>query len=162
LHLDLKEVYTTHKRTLTINGKNIRLTIPAGVENGQVIKITGYGAAGSGGGPKGDLYITFTLENHTAFKRDKENLYASVDLELYKAILGGDITIDTFDGKVKLNVPAGTQNGTKVKLKGKGFPIYKKEGQFGDLYITYEIKIPISLSEKEKELFTELSTLNAL
>jgi curved DNA-binding protein len=161
-HLDLKEVYTTHKRTLTVNGKNIRLTIPAGVENGQVIKITGYGAAGSGGGPKGDLYITFTIDNHTAFKRDKENLYASVDLDLYKAILGGDITIDTFDGKVKLNVPAGTQNGTKVKLKGKGFPVYKKEGQFGDLYITYEIKIPISLSEKEKELFTELSTLRAL
>jgi curved DNA-binding protein len=161
-HLDLKEVYTTHKRTLTVNGKNIRLTIPAGVENGQVIKITGYGAAGSGGGPKGDLYITFTIDNHTAFKRDKENLYANVDLDLYKAILGGNITVDTFDGKVKLNVPAGTQNGTKVKLKGKGFPVYKKESRFGDLYITYEIKIPISLSEKEKELFTELSTLRAL
>ena len=76
--------------------------------------------------------------------------------------MGGNITVDTFDGKVKLNVPAGTQNGTKVKLKGKGFPVYKKEGRFGDLYITYEIKIPISLSEKEKELFTELSTLRAL
>lgn len=162
LHLDLKEVYTTHKRTLTINGKNIRLTIPAGVENGQVIKITGHGAAGSGNGPKGDLYITFTIENHTAFKRDKENLYAAVDLDLYTAILGGDITIDTFDGKVKLKVSPGTQNGTKVKLKGKGFPVYKKEEQFGDLYITYEIKIPTTLSEKEKELFTELSKLVAI
>jgi curved DNA-binding protein len=100
------------------------------------------------GGPKGDLYITFTIDNHTAFKRDKENLYASVDLDLYKAILGGDITIDTFDGKVKLNVPAGTQNGTKVKLKGKGF-VYKKGRSIWDLYITYEIKILISLSEKK-------------
>lgn len=159
LHLDLKEVYTTHKRTLTINGKNIRLTIPAGVENGQVIKIKGHGGEGSGGGPKGDLYITFSIENHTNFKLDKHNLYSTVDLDLYSAILGDDVTVDTFDGKVKLKVMPGTQNGTKVKLKGKGFPIYKKEGEFGDLYITYQIKIPTNLTDKEKELFTELSKL---
>lgn len=159
LHLDLKDVYTTHKRTLTINGKNIRLTIPAGVENGQIIKIAGHGGEGTGGGPKGDLYITFSIENHTDFKRDKNNLYENVDLDLYTAILGGEITVNTFDGKVKLKVPPGTQNGTKVKLKDKGFPVYKKEGQFGDLYITYQIKIPKNLTEKEKELFTELSKL---
>jgi curved DNA-binding protein len=162
LHLDLKDVYTTHKRTLTINGKNIRLTIPAGVENGQVIKITGYGAQGRGAGPKGDLYITFTIENQTDFKRDKSNLYTTVALDLYTAILGGEITVDTFDGKVKLKVAPGTQNDTKVKLKGKGFPVYKKKGQFGDLYITYQIEIPKTLSEKEKELFTELSNLRTL
>jgi curved DNA-binding protein len=162
LHLDLKDVYTTHKRTLTINGKNIRLTIPAGVENGQVIKITGYGAQGRGAGPKGDLYITFTIENHTDFKRDKNNLYATLALDLYTAILGGEITVDTFDGKVRLKVTSGTQNDTKVKLKGKGFPVYKKEGQFGDLYITYHIQIPTTLSEKEKDLFTELSKLKTL
>nr|WP_314895574.1 J domain-containing protein [uncultured Flavobacterium sp.] len=159
LHLDLKDVYTTHKRTLTINGKNIRITIPAGVENGQQIKISGLGGEGSGGGPKGDLYITFTVENHTNFKLDKHNLYSTVDLDLYTAVLGGDITADTFDGKVKLNIKPGTQNGTKVKLKGKGFPIYKKEGEFGDLYITYQIQIPTNLTEKEKELFTELAKL---
>lgn len=159
LHLELKDVYTTHKRTLTINGKNIRINIPAGIENGQQIKISGMGGEGSGGGPKGDLYITFTVENHTKFKRDKNNLYATVDLDLYTALLGGEITADTFDGKVKLTVKPGTQNGTKVKLKGKGFPVYKKEGEFGDLYLTYEIQIPTNLSEKEKELFTELATL---
>jgi curved DNA-binding protein len=159
LHLDLKDVYTTHKRELTINGKNIRLTIPAGVENGQVIKISGMGAEGSNGGPKGDLYITFTIENHTKFKLDKHNLYSTVDLDLYTAILGGEITVDTFDGKVKLKVLPGTQNGTKVKLKGKGFPVYKKEGVFGDLYISYQIVIPKNLTEKEKELFEELAKL---
>ena len=159
LHLELKDVYTSHKRTLTINGKNIRITIPAGVENGQQIKISGMGAEGSGGGPKGDLYITFTIENHTKFKLDKHNLYATVDLDLYTALLGGEITADTFDGKVKLTVKPGTQNGTKVKLKGKGFPVYKKEGEFGDLYLTYQIQIPTNLSEKEKELFTELAKL---
>jgi curved DNA-binding protein len=159
LHLDLKDVYATHKRTLTINGKNIRITIPAGVENGQVIKISGLGGEGSGGGPKGDLYITFSVENHTNFKLVNHNLYTTADLDLYKAILGGDIMVDTFDGKVKLSVKPGTQNGTKVKLKGKGFPIYKKEGEFGDLYITYQIVVPTSLTEKEKELFTELAKL---
>ena len=75
-------------------------------------------------------------------------------------MLGGDVTIDTFDGKVKLKVAPETQNGTKVKLKGKGFPVYKSEGQFGDLYITYRIKTPTGLSEKQKELFRELQKLN--
>jgi curved DNA-binding protein len=162
LHLDLKDVYTTHKRTLTINGKNIRLTIPAGVENGQVIKITGQGAEGANGGPKGDLYLTFSIENHSNFKLDNHNLYSTVDIDLYTAILGGEITANTFDGKVKLTVKEGTQNGTKVKLKGKGFPIYKKEGEFGDLYISYQITIPTNLTEKEKELFTELAKLRTI
>ncbi len=159
LQLDLASAYTTHKQSLTVNGKNIRITIPAGVENGQVIKIPGHGGAGVNGGPNGDLYITFIIENNSDFKREGNNLYSNVDLDLYTAILGGEINIKTFDGKVKIKVPAETQTGTKVKLKGKGFPVYKKENQFGDLYVTYNLKIPSQLSEKEKELFTELSKL---
>ena len=159
LNLNLKDVYTTQKRELTINGKKIRLTIPAGVENGQVIKISGMGGEGANGGQKGDLYITFTINNRTKFKLDKNNLYFTVDLDLYTAILGGEITVDTFDGKVKLKVIPGTQNGTKVKLKGKGFPVYKKEGVFGDLYINYQIVIPTQITVKEKELFEELAKL---
>ncbi len=159
LQLDLKDVFTTHKRTLTVNNKNIRITIPAGVENGQVIKIKGHGGKGVNNGPNGDLYIKFNIVNNTNFKRDKENLYTTVNLDLYKALLGGDVMVDTFDGKVKLKVKPETQNGTQVKLKGKGFPIYRKEGHFGDLYVTYNIKTPTNLTEKEKNLFTELSKL---
>lgn len=159
LRLDLRDAYTTHKQTLTVNGKNIRITIPAGVENGQLIKIPGHGAEGSNGAPKGDLYITFIIENHTNFRLDHHNLYTDVDLDLYTAILGGEITIPTFEGKVKLNVKPGTQNGAQVKLKEKGFPVYKHEGKFGDLYITYRVKIPTHLSDKEKELFDELANL---
>ena len=159
LQLNLKEVYTAHKRTLTVNNKNIRITIPAGVENGQIIKIKGHGGKGINGGPNGDLYIQFSIVNQTPFKRDGDNLYTSVDLDLYKALLGGEIMVNTFDGKVKLTVKPETQNGTKVKLKGKGFPVYKKQGQFGDLYVTYNIKTPTNLSAKEKELFTELAKL---
>ncbi|MGZ4043146.1 MAG: DnaJ C-terminal domain-containing protein [Bacteroidia bacterium] len=160
LHLDIKDVFTTQKQTLTVNGKNIRLTIPAGVENGQTIKISGHGGPGRNGGPNGDLYITFSITNHTKFRREGNNLFSTADIDLYTAVLGGQVTVDTFDGKVKLNVPAETQNGTKVKLKGKGFPVYKHEGQSGDLYITYNIKIPSKLTAKEKELFTELSKLH--
>ena len=111
------------------------------------------------GGPKGDLIITFSITNRTPFKREGNNLYAEADLDLYTALLGGEITLDTFDGKVKLQVKPETQSDTKVKLKGKGFPIYKKENEFGDLYYTYKIKLPTQLSDKEKELFNELSKI---
>ena len=159
LRLQLRDAYTTHKQTLTVNGKNIRITIPAGIENGQTIKIKGHGGPGRNGGPKGDLYITFSIENNTPFKRDGSNLYKNVDLDIYTAVLGGEMTVDTFDGKVKLKVKPETQNGTKVKLKGKGFPIYRKEGQFGDLFITYDLKTPTNLSAREKELFKELAAI---
>ena len=160
MQLDLKDVYTTHKRTLTVNGKNIRLTIPAGVKDGQQIKIAGHGGDGLNGGPKGDLILEFDIANNTAFKREGDNLYSTVEIDLYTAVLGGDLMVDTFDGKVKLTLKPETQNGTKVKLKGKGFPKYKKDGQFGDLYVTYQVKTPTNLSLKEKELFTELAKLH--
>ena len=156
IHLDLIEAYKTHKKTLTVNGNNIRITIPAGVENGQIIKITGHGGTGVNSGPNGDLYITFSVANHSTIKRLGNNLYCNVELDLYTAVLGGEITIETLDGKVKLKVKPETQQGTKVNLKGKGFPVYKNEGQFGDLQITYSIKIPTNLTDKQKNLFEEL------
>ena len=160
LQLNLKDVYTTQQQVLTINGKKIRLKIPAGVENGQVIKIKEKGAAGINGGPNGDLYIKFNINNHSRFKREGNNLYLNIDLELYTSILGGEITIATFNGKVKLQIKPETKNETKVKLKEKGFPLYKKEDKFGDLYITYHIKMPTDLNEKEIELFKELQKMN--
>jgi len=159
LRLSLRDVYTTQKQTITVNGKNIRLTIPAGIENGQTIKIKGHGGPGINGGPAGDLLITFSIPNDPEFKRVGNDLYKNVEIDLYTAVLGAEITVDTMSGKVKLPVKPETQNGTKVKLKGKGFPVYKNENQFGDLYITYTVKIPTDLSEKEKELFKELSNL---
>jgi curved DNA-binding protein len=159
LQLELKDVYETHQRTLTVNGKNIRLTIPAGVKDGQEIKIKGYGGDGVNGGPKGDLSIRFSIQNHPVFKRDGDNLYENVNLDLYLALLGGELMVNTFNGKVKLKIAPETPTGTKVKLKGKGFPVYKKDGEFGDLIITYELILPKDLSPQEKELFTQLSNL---
>lgn len=159
LKLDLTDAYKTHKRTLNVNGGKIRITIPAGIENGQTIKIAGHGGKGINGGPDGDLYLTFLIANHQRFKRLGNDLFTTIDLDLYTAVLGGEITIDTLDGKVKLKVKPEIQNGSKVKLKDKGFPLYKTETQFGDLYITFNIKIPTNLTEKQRSLFKQLSEL---
>ena len=159
LHLSLRDAYKTHQQTLKVNDKNIRITIPAGVENGQIIRLKGHGGPGINGGPNGDLYITFGIADDPQFKRLGNDLYTTVDLDLYAAVLGSEITVDTMDGKVKLKIKPETQNGTVTRLKNKGFPVYKKEGEFGDLYITFSIKIPTHLSEKQKELFRELQKL---
>jgi len=161
LHLSQHDAYRTHQQTLKVNNKNVRITIPAGVENGQIIKLKNYGGPGINGGPNGDLYITFVIADDFKFKRLRNDLYATVDLDLYTAVLGGEIVVDTMDGKVKLKVKPETQNETVTRLKGKGFPVYKKEGEFGDLYITYSIKIPAHLTEKQKELFRELQKISS-
>ncbi len=157
LHLNLLDVYSTHKQTITVNGKQLRINIPAGIEHGQIIKIVGHGGPGINGGPNGDLYMTFSITNHPKFKRLGNDLYTSVDLDLFTAVLGGEIVIDTLNGKVKLKVKPETQTESKIKLAGKGFPVYKNEGKFGDLYVTYIVKIPTNLTQKQIELFTELS-----
>ncbi|AIY13852.1 DnaJ C-terminal domain-containing protein [Cellulophaga baltica] len=160
LTLNLTDTLTTEKQTLTVNNKKIRITIPAGIEDEQTIKIAGYGGLGVNNGPAGNLFIKFTVQNNTDFTREGANLYKTIEVPLTKAILGGDITIDTLTGKVKLKVKPETQNGTKVKLSGKGLPKYKKENQFGDLYITYQVKIPTHLTKEQKELFEALAATN--
>ena len=159
LHLALSDILKSHQQTLTVNGKNVRITIPAGVENGQKIKLKDYGSPGVNGGPNGDLYLTFVIKDNHHFKRLGNDLYMNKDIELYDAVLGGDVTIDTLTGKLKVKIKPETQNGSKIKLKGKGVPLYKKEEEFGDLIITWNIKIPVNLTEKEIELFTQLKNL---
>jgi curved DNA-binding protein len=161
LQLSLKDITEKHKQTLTVNGKNIRITIPAGVENGQTIKIAGHGGPGANGGPAGDLFIKFLVADDLQFKRKGADLYTDQKLDLYTAILGGEITAETLTGKVKVKVKPETQNGTKVKLKGKGLPLYKKDGEFGDLYITYNLQIPTNISNEQKQLFEQLAKLSA-
>ena len=159
LQLNLIDALETHKQTITVDGKNLRITIPAGIENGQIIKLKGHGASGVNGGPAGDLFITFVIANHPLFKRAANDLYMHASIDLYTALLGGETTIDTLTGKLKLKVAPETQHNTKIRLKGKGFPIYKKEGEFGDLYVTYDVKLPVNLNEEQKALFTELSKI---
>ena len=159
LNLHLRDAAKTHQQTFDINGKKVRITIPAGVANGQKIKLKGHGNLGHNGGPNGDLFITFNIEEDQQFKRMGNDLSNELEIDLYTAILGGETLVKTLDGAVNLKVKPETQNGTKVKLKGKGFPIYKKEGEFGDLYVTYNVKMPTNLTEEEKELFVQLKNL---
>ena len=156
LQLSLREAAVTHKQTFSINGETLRITVPAGVANGQVIKLKGHGGKGMNGGPDGDLYITFAVSDDPAFKRKYNDLYTDVNIDLYTAVLGGDVTVNTLDGQVKLKVRPGTQNDAKVRLKGKGFPVYKQEGSFGDLIVTYHVSIPTTLTEHQKDLFRQL------
>lgn len=156
MNLSLREAAVTHKQTFSVNGENLRITIPAGIADGQMIKLKGHGEKGSNGAPDGDLYITFQIAPDPDFKREGDDLFTNVDIDLYTAVLGGNVNVKTIDGMVKLKVNPGTQNDTKVRLRGKGFPVYKQEGTFGDLIVTYHVDIPTSLSEKQKELFTQL------
>lgn len=159
LNLNLNDAATTHQQTFEINGKKVRITIPAGVYDGQQIKLRGHGNPGVNGGPNGYLYITFNIAPDSRFERIGDDLRTKVSVDLYTAILGGDIKVETLQGAVNLKVKPETQNGTTVRLKGKGFPVYKKEGQYGDLFVTYEVKLPTNLSAEQKEIFEKLKNL---
>jgi len=156
LNLNLKDAAKTHQQIFDINGKKVRITIPAGVYDGQQIKLKGHGNEGFNGGPNGDLYITFNMNPDPDFERVGDDLKTKIVIDLYTAVLGGDVKVETLEGSVNLKVKPETQNGTTVRLKGKGFPVYKKEGDFGDLFVTYEVKLPTSLTDKQKELFQQL------
>lgn len=156
LNLNLRDAATTHPQTFEINGKKVRITIPAGVYDGQQIKLKGHGNPGVNGGPNGDLYITFNIPADPDFERIGDDLKTKVTIDLYTAVLGGEVKVHTLNGSVNLKVKPETQTGMTVRLKGKGFPVYKKEGEHGDLFVTYEVKLPTNLTEKQKELFEQL------
>lgn len=159
LRLQLTDILTTQKQVLEVNGKKIRITIPAGVANGQTIKIAGHGGKGYNNGPNGDLYITFEIVNNTAFEVKGNDLYTTVSISLYDALLGGEVIIETLTGKVKVPIAPETENNKKIKLRGKGLPVYKKEDEHGDLYVTYSVVLPKNLSDKEKELLEQLRSI---
>ena len=121
LHLSLRDAAKTHSQTLTVNEKNIRITIPAGVEDGQVIRLKNHGAPGANGGPNGDLYITFRIAPDPVLKGWATILYITLNLDLYTAVLGGDVTVDTLEGKIKLKIKPETQNGNKIPFERQGF-----------------------------------------
>ena len=161
MHLPLRTAYLDSKHTLTVNGKNIRITIPAGIKDGQVIKLKGKGGPGANGGQAGDLLITVLVDADPVFERKGNDLFINHEIDLYAAMLGGDSVVNTLSGNLMIKVKAGTQNGTTLRLKGKGFPVYRKKSQFGDLYVKINVKLPTKLSDKEKELVEELSKIRS-
>lgn len=156
MHISLRQAYSDTKHTLNINGRKIRITIPAGIKDGQVIKLTGKGSPGMNGGPNGNLYITILVDPDPLYERKGDDLYITHPVNLYTALLGGDSVLKTLGGRIKIKIKENTQNGTTLRLKGKGFPVYKKPGVFGDLYVKINVSLPTHLSKAEKGLVNKL------
>ena len=171
IEIDLESAYHGTTRTLTLQGheidpegkvrptvQNIQVKIPPGVTDGTRIRLTGKGGEGIGGGPRGDLYLKVSIESHPRFTLDGHNLEVEVPIAPWEGALGARVQVATMDGMVNLKVPAGSQSGKKLRLRGKGFP--KKGGERGDLIVRLKIVLPRNLTGKEKELFAEMAKVS--
>jgi curved DNA-binding protein len=156
LKLSITDILKDQKQVIDINGNKIRITIPAGVKDGQTIKIKGQGAPNPRSNVKGDLYLTFSISDANNITRIGNDLHKTINVNLYTAVLGGKESVQLLDETVRINIPAGIQYGKKIRLKEKGMPIYKNPGKRGDFYITIHFTLPTSLTEDEKMLFIKL------
>ncbi len=161
LELTLAEAYQGGPRTITVQGRNLRLTIRPGVADGQTIRLRGQGGPGRHGGPAGSLLITLRLAPDPRFARTGDDLTQDVPVPLYRAVLGGEQTVDTLGGPVKITLQPETTNGSRLRLRGKGFPVYGETGKFGDLYLRLTAELPTRLSDEERQLFQQLAQLRA-
>jgi molecular chaperone DnaJ len=144
----------TRERTLSVN-------IPAGVEDGTRIRLSGEGEAGLRGGPSGDLYIFLSLESHAFFQRDGADLYCRVPVSMAAAALGSDFEVPTIDGgKSRIKIPAGTQSGQRFRLQGKGMPVLRSK-KTGDMYVQVMVETPQNLTRKQRELLAEFEKLSS-
>ncbi|RSD22729.1 molecular chaperone DnaJ [Mesobacillus subterraneus] len=157
---EIKERCTTCSGTGKVTRRNkIHVKIPAGVDDGQQLRVAGKGEAGINGGPPGDLYIVFHIRSHEFFERDGDDIYCEMPITFVQASLGDEVEVPTMHGKVKLKVPAGTQTGTKFRLKGKGVPNVRGYGT-GDQHVLVRIVTPTKLSEKQKQLLREFAEVS--
>lgn len=144
-------------RSFRRNGGQIEVTIPAGAKTGTKVRVSGKGQEGRGG--PGDLYLVVKVEPDPRFERKGNDLYTDVEVDLYTAVLGGEITVTTLTGEVILTITPGSQPGQAYRLKGRGMPDLKRKNHYGDLYARLDIKLPTKLSKKEKQLFKELADM---
>lgn len=136
--------------------KTLKVKIPAGVETGRRIRLTGEGEAGLRGGPRGDLYVMMNIKPHKLFQRDGSNLYCRVPITITRAALGGEIEVPTVEGtRAKVKVPAGTQTGQQFRLRGKGMSMIRTDAR-GDMYIEIFVETPVNLNKKQQDLLRDL------
>jgi curved DNA-binding protein len=157
--LSLDEAFHGTTRLLKINDQTIKITMKPGIADGQVLKVEGKGGRGSNGGPGGDLYITIRIAPHSKYQRRGNDLYCEQPVDLYTAILGGKVRIQTFKSTVNVDIPRETPNGKILRLLGLGMPVYGSKNEFGNLYVTFVIQLPENLTEQEMELFEKLSMM---
>jgi curved DNA-binding protein len=159
LELSLQEAYEGGPRTITVNGKNLRITIQPGVADGQTIRLRDQGAPGRNGGPNGSLLITFRILPDARYARTGDDLTQDVPVPLYRALLGGEQTVETLGGPVKIKLKPETANGSRLRLRGKGFPVYREKDKYGDLYLRLNVQLPTNLTEEERGLIQQLAKL---
>jgi curved DNA-binding protein len=159
LELTLQEAYEGGPRTITVNGKNLRITIQPGVADGQTIRLRDQGGPGRNGGPNGSLLITFRILPDARYARTGDDLTQDVPVPLYRALLGGEQTVETLGGPVKIKLKPETANGSRLRLRGKGFPVYREAGKHGDLYLRLNVQLPTNLTEEERALIQQLAQL---
>ena len=159
VEISLEEAF--HGATLTFqkNGKNIEVKITPGVKTGSRVRVAGEGGAGAGSGPKGDLYLVVNVRPHARLKRDGDDLTLEAPIDLYTAVLGGEVSVQTIDGALSLKIPPETQDGRTFKLRGQGMPRLGASKDRGDLLVKVHVRIPQRLSSEEKRLFSELARL---
>ena len=159
LELTLEEAYHGGPRTITVQGKNLRLTIQPGVADGQTIRLRDQGGPGRNGGPNGSLLITLRILPDARYARTGDDLTQDVPVSLYRALLGGEQTVETLSGPVKIKLKPETANGSRLRLRGKGFPVYREKDKFGDLYLRLNVQLPTNLTSEERALFEQLAQL---
>ena len=160
MHLGFHDAIAGVTRTLTVRGpegpRDVQVKIPAGVEDGQRIRVKGKGRPGTGGGPRGDLYVRVRVAAHPVFDRSGRNLAVTVPLTYTEAALGANIAVPTLDGKVTLKIPAGTPSGKTFRVSGKGITTGKATG---DLLVTVEVAVPEALNDEQRAAIERLREL---
>jgi curved DNA-binding protein len=159
IELTLEEAHHGTSRIIQLDDQKIRINIKPGATDGQTLRIKGKGQKAPNGQINGDLFVKVKVLNHPRFERKENDLFTSKKIDLFTAVLGGEIIVETIDGKVKLPIPPGTQNGKTFRLKSKGMPVYQSQNQFGDLFVKIEVQIPERLTDQQKKRFKELKTL---
>ncbi|RPI41677.1 MAG: J domain-containing protein [Bacteroidetes bacterium] len=159
LEISLSEAYRGATKVFSVDGEKLRVSLKPGTYDGQEIRIRGKGGRGDGRGDSGDLYIRIRVRPGADFEMDGYDLIYKADVDLYTAVLGGKLEVDTPAGKLSVNIPAGSQSGKKLRLKGKGMPVYGKPGRSGDLIVHLNVVIPKNLNKEELELFRKLKAI---
>ena len=156
--ISLTEAYTGATRRLDLQGMQKEVRIPAGARTGTKVRISGVVPVGNTG-QKGDLYLIIKVADDPRLERRGNDLHTDSSIDLFTAVLGGEVTIQTLTGSVALTIPAGTQPGQTIRLAGKGMPLLKDPQLHGDLFVHVKVRLPKNLTERQKELFRELSRL---
>lgn len=156
LSITLKEAFTGTKRKLKVNGETIEINIKAGIQDGQVIKLTGKGKRGKNNGQNGDLLLTIKVSESPGIERDENDIKVSANVDYLDAILGCDLFVETITGKFNIKVPECSQQGKTFKLKGQGFPQYHNGNRRGDLYINLNVVLPKEINDAEREYLQKL------